>query len=750
MKEYLSPGAYPEQRDQSFLPTGQVLEASSVFIGGFAKGQAFIPMLITDGTDLITKTGEPNGKFYSQYAALQYSAHASNFWVQRLLWQSGYKADALIIYGTGSFCTNGGDVLAVLASAGVNNGTTANSLVLSTSKSSTGSADTLQFYVSGTCSAGNISKGYTLSRADIVDIQNVFGTNAQQYTSPVYLYAKMHDTSSAAAYTTISVIKTSDFLAYGSSTYQHAVTPWITNAEGQELFRLHHKSDGTYTNKDVKIQIKNIVTSSVASTTINYTSFDVLVRSYDDTQKKPVVIQAFYGVNLDPTSINYISKKIGDVWSQYDSDKNKIRVYGDYTNRSNYVRVQVSNAVKSMVIPKTTNINNVQRIPVWYETGDVYQEDYPTSYIYTTNTSADTTTFNGYDVSKYSIKMLSMPVPGATVPKTTASVIQFTNNTRYIVPFYGGFDGKNPASGFNTSDTYLTGFDMSSISADGVETYKKALDIISNPDQFDIDVISIAGVNLESAGKAQVFRYAMQDVCQIRGQCIVVGDLAQTDTIDADQTSDWVQPYDSSFGAVYFPSVKYYDTYTKTYPAIPVSTLLPAVIAYTNKVSQPYYAPAGIDRGTLNVVQAMSKLNKAQRDLLYSYNVNPIASFAGTGTIVWGQKTLQKAASSLDRLNCRLLVNMIKKWITKYGKSVLFNNNTTNLRQVFSIGASTYLDQLVAGGGLYEYRFLMDESNNGPEVLDRNQLVGEMWIKLAKTTEFIIIPINIVSSDATL
>lgn len=509
---------------------------------------------------------------------------------------------------------------------------------------------------------------------------------------------------------------------------------------------MHHTSDGTYTNKDIKIEIKNIVTSST-----KYTSFDVIVRQYDDTEKRPVVYEAYYNLNLDPSSDNYIAKRIGDVYSQYDKSSGKIKLYGDYANVSKYIRVEVSNAVKNMMIGKTTNINNVQRIPVWYTTNETYVQDYPTASIYTSNTTASTDTFNGYDVTKHAIKSLSMPVPlsGSTLP-TSTDIIKFTNNTRYIVPFYGGFDGKNPSSGFITNTNTLNGFDMASVDSAGVTTFKTALNIIANPDEFDIDVISIAGTNLQSPGKAEVFRYALEDICEQRGQCVVVTDLTQINNVDTTLNALLTAGYDSSFGSVYYPAVKYYDAYTRTYPLIPVGALIPAVIAYTKKVSQPYYAPAGIDRGTLNVVQAVSKLSKAERDLLYSNNINPIASFAGTGTVVWGQKTLQKTASALDRMNVRLLINQIKKWLNRYGKSVLFNNNTVNLRQVFSIGASTYLDQLVAGEGLYQYRFIMDESNNTPEVIDRNQLVGQLWLKPTKTAQFIIIPINIVRTDAQL
>jgi len=158
------------------------------------------------------------------------------------------------------------------------------------------------------------------------------------------------------------------------------------------------------------------------------------------------------------------------------------------------------------------------------------------------------------------------------------------------------------------------------------------------------------------------------------------------DTFDVSKVCEYTNEYDSSFGAVYYPAVKIKCDYSKTFPIIPAATLIPSVIAYTERVSQPHYAPAGINRGTLNVLQAVLKLNKAERDMLYAARINPIASFSSNGTVVWGQKTLQQKSSALDRLNVRILVNRIKKWVEAYGKTVLFDNNTASLRAMFTIG----------------------------------------------------------------
>lgn len=737
MKEYLSPGIYTQEYDKSFLQSSPGIGPSAIFIGGFTKGRAFIPMLIKDGKDLIDRTGEPNGEFYSQYAALQYSKYKGNFWVQRLLWNETFTSDALVIYGTSGSDASLGDVLAVLLPTSGNTITIGTSNITASTLSG-GVWSNLKFTYSGVT--------YDIAVTDIVsNIENKFSSNPYQTNGVLYLYDNLTNGTTTSAdypngYTTISITK-SVSLIDGIENYSAARTPWIKNEHGTNLFRFWHLSDGTYTNKDVKIAIENFVTRSV-----DYIKFDVIVRQYNDTDKKPVILEAFYGVNLNPKDNNYISKRIGDIYSKYDNNSGKIVLLGNFTNVSKYIRVEVSDDVAGKTIPALTAINKVQQIPKYYAAGTSFDIDYP---VVTTTTS---TMFNhqGYDTSINAIKSLSMPVKLINGENTSSEVSTFTSD--FIIPFYGGFDGKNPNTGFITDEYHLMGFDVSSSTAPGVDSYKLALSMIRNTDEFDIDVISIAGINIgsNSPGKVEIFTYALEQVCEYRGECIVVADVDETTVLNPQSVLTNTEDFDSSYGAVYFPAVKIKDQFNQSFPIIPVSTLIPSVIAYTQLVSQPHYAPAGINRGTLNVLQACSKLNKEQRDSLYSKQINPIATLAGAGTVVWGQKTLQKAASALDRLNVRILINRIKKWIDKYGKQVLFDNNTVTLRQVFTLGVQAYLDSLVLANGLYEYRFLMDDTNNTPDTIDRNQLIGQVWLKPSKTMQFIIITFNIVKTDTQL
>lgn len=737
MKEYLSPGIYTQEYDKSFLQSAPGIGPTAAFIGGFTKGRAFIPMLIKDGRDLIDRTGEPNGEFYSQYAALQYSKYKGNFWVQRLLWQDVFTSDALVIYGTSGSDATQGDVLAVLLPTSGDT-ITINSTQITASTKTGGVWSNLRFTYSGVT--------YDIAASDVVsNIESKFSSNPYQVNGVLYLYDNLTDgtTSSAdytSGYTTISITKSAS-LINGIENYAAARTPWIKDEYGTDVFRFWHLSDGTYTNKDVKVAIENFVTRSV-----DYIKFDVIVRQYDDTDRKPVILEAFYGVNLDPKDINYIGKRIGDAYSRYDTDSSKIVLSGNFANVSKYIRVETSTDVAGRTAAPLASINKAQQIPQYYIAGTSFDLDYPI----VTSTTSIMFNHQGYDTSINAIKSLSMPVMLKKGENTSSTVSTFTAD--FIIPFYGGFDGKNPNTGFTTDATHLMGFDVSSSTAEGVNTYKLALSMLRNTDEFDVDVISIAGVNIgaNSPGKVEIFTYALEQVCEYRGDCIVVADVEEADVLDPDRVLNNTADFDSSYGAVYFPAVKIKDQFNQSFPIVPVSTLIPSVIAYTQLVSQPHYAPAGINRGTLNVLQACSKLARDERDDLYSNQINPIATLAGAGTVVWGQKTLQKLASALDRLNVRILINRIKKWVDKYGKQVLFDNNTVTLRQVFTLGVQAYLDSLVLANGLYEYRFLMDDTNNTPETIDRNQLIGQMWLKPTKTMQFIIIPINIVRTDTQL
>jgi len=207
---------------------------------------------------------------------------------------------------------------------------------------------------------------------------------------------------------------------------------------------------------------------------------------------------------------------------------------------------------------------------------------------------------------------------------------------------------------------------------------------------------------------------------------------------------------DSSYVAAYYPWVQMLDPATKQYVFVPPSTLIPGVFAFTDRVAEPWFAPAGINRGGLgNVIRAASKLSQTTRDNLYQAKVNPIATFPGQGVVVYGQKTLQTKASALDRINVRRLMIALKRTIGQIANGLVFQQNNAATRNSFLAQVNPYLESVQQRQGLYAFKVIMDDSINTPAVIDRNELVGQIYLQPTKTAEFIYLNFNITPTGAT-
>jgi hypothetical protein len=173
------------------------------------------------------------------------------------------------------------------------------------------------------------------------------------------------------------------------------------------------------------------------------------------------------------------------------------------------------------------------------------------------------------------------------------------------------------------------------------------------------------------------------------------------------------------------------------------------IYAFNDKVAAPWLAPAGLNRGGLdNVIQAARKLTHVNRDTLYESNVNPIATFPGQGVVVWGQKTLQKKSSALDRVNVRRLMIKVKKFIAASSRFLVFEQNNDTTRNRFLNIANPYLEQVQAQSGLNAFKVIMDETNNTPDIVDRNILYGQIFLQPTKTAEFIVLDFTIQPTGA--
>jgi uncharacterized protein len=208
--------------------------------------------------------------------------------------------------------------------------------------------------------------------------------------------------------------------------------------------------------------------------------------------------------------------------------------------------------------------------------------------------------------------------------------------------------------------------------------------------------------------------------------------------------------YDTSYAAAYWPWVKTIDPNTGTQVWVPASTMIPGIYAFNDSVAEPWFAPAGINRGILtNVIQAERSLTQANRDLLYESNVNSIATFPNTGVVVFGQKTLQKKPSALDRINVRRLLIELKNYISQVADTLVFEQNNVVTRNNFLSQVNPYLASVQQRQGLTSFRVIMDESNNPPSVVDQNQLIGQIYLQPTRTAEFIILDFNVLPTGAT-
>ena len=265
-------------------------------------------------------------------------------------------------------------------------------------------------------------------------------------------------------------------------------------------------------------------------------------------------------------------------------------------------------------------------------------------------------------------------------------------------------------------------------------SYDNMIDLLGNAEQYQFNVLFTPGL-LNDTHIAQVTEIITNTIS--RGDNLYVTDLGVFGSTIGEAVTQ-ANSRDTSYAATYWPWVRIIDPATGKHVWVPASTVIPGVYANNDKVAAPWFAPAGINRGGLNtVLQAELKLSQGNRDTLYSNNINPIATLPKQGVVVYGQKTLQKSQSALDRVNVRRLMIELKNYIRQIADTVVFEQNTISTRNSFVARVSPFLEGIQQKQGLYAYKVVMDDTNNGPAVIDQNQLVGQIYIQPTRTAEFI-------------
>lgn len=783
-EKIVSPGVFTRENDLSFLAQG-IGEIGAAIIGPFAKGPAFVPTVVSTQSEFEEIFGTPDGSYYTGYTVQNYLREAGTVTIVRVGHIGGYThvdPIAIKVQASGSgeikvvgslFVTHNGDEEVGLPSTTIDAQPSASAFSLS------GSALGTSVSASILPSAGN-------------DLSDVFGESARGSKNAYsYVYFENAATDLASVLTAGGevILETMPEQEFNYD-IQHASTPWIKSqlisGERHDLFRLHTIGDGSNYNKEYKIAVFNVKAAGTNNST-DYATFSLAVRGYSDLDKRPVILETYNNVNLDPASPNYIVKVIGDRNVVIDAN-GKQTENGDYVNRSKYIRVEVKPEGSFPIIAGPfgheayTNpilVDDETEVPVViFSTGSV------------DNTSTSGTKYSGIDLETAGIKVDNShylkPIPngagngsntvfafdgtvnvhGGTHSfgfELTGSLTEDVNKRQFIVGFQGGFDGVSPTtekalagSSANFGSGNTQGFNCSTALSSGSVAYLKAINAVSNPDDFDINLVSAPGIVRRH--HSYVFD-SIVDMCESREDCFFIGDVVgvtynssngQVTSDSISQATEQAQALDSNYVGTYYPWVKMVDSRTNRLTSVPPSVLMPGIYAANDAVAAEWFAPAGLNRGGIvGAVSVLNRLTHAERDTLYEGKVNPIAAFPGEGIVAFGQKTLQDKASALDRINVRRLLIKVKKYIASTSRYLVFEQNTSQTRSRFLNTVNPYLEGIQQRQGLYAFRVVMDETNNTPDVIDRNILAGQIFLQPTKTAEFIVLDFNILPTGAS-
>jgi hypothetical protein len=278
------------------------------------------------------------------------------------------------------------------------------------------------------------------------------------------------------------------------------------------------------------------------------------------------------------------------------------------------------------------------------------------------------------------------------------------------------------------------------------DDYLPAFTLLTNQDEYQFNILLAPGVGLDGSAADNAI-----SCVESRGDAIAIVDCGKYGTPIAGATgaTTLAAGQSSNYGATYYPWVQLFSTNLGKVVWCPPSVVMGGVYAFNDQVGAEWFAPAGLNRGGIpSVIRAERRLQQSDRDTLYLANVNPLATFPGNGVVAFGQKTLQRKATSLDRVNVRRLLIALKGFIGNVARTLVFEQNTAVTRNRFLSQVNPYLESVVQRQGLFAFKVVMDDSNNTPDVIDRNQLVGTIYIQPTKTAEFIILNYNILPTGA--
>jgi len=687
----ISPGVLASENDNSFISQGPITVGAAI-IGPTVKGPYEIPTIVTSYSDYQAKFGttfNSGSQVYTYFTSIAAYNYFNNGGETLLV---ARVASGTFTVATSSDAMN--NTLQTTASV------TFSSVSLAPFITPTGSfiVNGVTLTITGSTLPANtstimyIASGSTPA-ATVGNITASFNTSA---SVTLYSSSLQYITASASGSTGLFFYSTNAVSGLTGNTYKiesGSTTTYFSGGTNKNAIILSTLSKGTIMNSSGSEDSAGALASGSAdnirwqilNSNTGSGTFDLLIRRGNDTTNDMAVLETWTNLSMDPFAPNYIAATIGDYVKRYNSTTGQVEITGSYPNRSAYV------SVTSVLTP-------------------------------TPNFFLNSGTAN--------------PAYTASIPINASG--SFGSATGDL--FYGG--GANYYSGITNAST-------DNIQGINVGDYNNMIAALANQDEYRFNVLLTPGLFATTGlGSSQVT--SIINNTQNRGDSIFVCDLYPYGAGAVTTVTAAASALNTSYAASYWPWVQTVDPDSGKNVWVPASTMIGGVFAYNDSVSEPWFAPAGINRGGLsNVIRAEWKLNQSQRDTLYSGKVNPIATFPGVGTVVYGQKTLQTKASALDRVNVRRLLIALKSYISQVAQNLVFEQNSIATRNQFLSQVNPYLASVQQRQGLYAFRVIMDDSNNTPDVIDRNQLVGQIYIQPTKTAEFIYLDFNILPTGAT-
>lgn len=551
----------------------------------------------------------------------------------------------------------------------------------------------------------------------------------------------------------------------------------VRGSEVDDLFEIITISDGESGNYEVKVSIVNI--------NLETGEFDVLVRDFNDTDENMVVLEKYSRCSMNPDLPGYIGKKIGTSDGEYELRSKYIMLKLDpnhptdaipagfkgYRNNTSFSGCTLGSSLYKTKYygagetigyepdgtPITTNGDKVRKVSLGVSSQMGFDNDLLK---YKGNEAAGTTkgfhlSVNAATITGTSYETTPYDLEGQT---GTDNKLTDINYRKFTLVVFGGRDGWDIYRNVRTygdayifgKNTYIAGnttnggLFSTTVGNSDYYAYVQGMDTFSNPEAVDINVFATPGINFYDHSSLTSLAIDMVETDRADSLYVINAPNLPT-TEEIVDAIDFVG-MDSNYSATYWPWIQIRDTDNATQLYIPPTGEVCRNIALTDNVSYPWFAPAGYSRGLVNSVKAYKKLTLTDRDDLYKNRINPIATFSDTGTIIWGNKTLQVRESALDRINVRRLLLRARKLISAVSVRLLFEQNDDQVRNEFLRLVNPILESIKKERGLYEFRVVV---SNDPEDIDANTLRGKIYIKPTRSLEFIDVEFIITPTGAS-